>query len=66
MADEKMKKVVSKCQNCGAVEEFEVPDSGLRARSKGTSLITAFPDLPEHRLLQLAYHLCKKCQEAPK
>ena len=70
MADEpKMTKVVSKCPQCGKLDEFQIPDSGLRtpdsglqARSKGVELHKAFPDLPEHRIQQLATHFCEACQ----
>ena len=49
-----MTKVVSKCASCGKIDEFEIPNSGLQARSKGVELHKAFPDLPEHRIQQLA------------
>lgn len=63
MADEpKMTKVVSKCPQCGKLDEFEIPNSGLQQRSKGVELHRAFPDLPEHRIQQLATHLCGACQ----
>jgi len=55
-------KVVSKCQKCGKVDEFLVPASGIRLRSKGVLIKDAFPDLPAHRLVQLAEHVCPTCQ----
>ena len=58
----KVTKVVSKCPSCGKLDSFEIPDSGLQARSKGVELHKAVPDLPEHRIQQLATHLCEACQ----
>ena len=58
----KTTKVISKCPQCGKLDEFQIPDSGLQARSKGVELHKAFPDLPEHRIQQLATHLCQACQ----
>lgn len=55
-------KVVSRCPKCGTVEEFQIPHAGLEARAKGTNLREAFPELPEHRIQQLATNLCEKCQ----
>jgi hypothetical protein len=63
VAEEKMVKVISKCPQCGKTDEFQIPDSGLQQRSKGVSLRKAFPELPEHRIQQLAAHLCKDCQD---
>jgi phage FluMu protein Com len=62
VSEEKMVKVISKCPRCGKTDEFQIPDSGLQQRSKGVELHKAFPDLPEHRIQQLATHLCEACQ----
>ena len=60
--EQRMVRVISKCQRCGKRDEFQVPEAGLQARAKGVHLREAFPDLPEERIQQLAKHVCPKCQ----
>ena len=59
---EKMVPVKAKCPKCGRIDEFEISAAGLEKRSKGAKLAEAFPDLPEERLQQLAFHVCPECQ----
>ena len=59
----RMIKVRSKCPGCRKIDEWELPKEQLdRHLGGGLKLREAFPDLPEHRIQQLATHYCQVCQ----
>lgn len=62
----KMVKVVSKCRKCKKIDTFEVPASGLKARSKGMKVDQAFPILSQERRSQLTTQVCPNCQTPKK
>jgi phage FluMu protein Com len=59
---ERTTRVQIKCRKCGDIDEFEVPASGLEARSKGVPHSAAFPTLTGTRIKHLVEQVCPKCQ----
>ena len=58
-----MTRVVSRCQKCSIIDEFDISTAGLAARAKGVKPRVAFPDLSEERIQQLCRHICPNCQK---
>lgn len=65
-ASDPMRLVRSKCPKCLQVDEFKVPERGLRLRGQGLTIDAAFPTLSWDRRVQLKTHVCPTCQASEK
>lgn len=63
MPDQKMIKVVSKCASCKNIDRFEIPRLVMEKRRQGVRLDDSSLGLDPHRVVQLARHICRDCQE---